>query len=388
MRNLLVVGEFSLALVLLIGAGLLVHSLLRLQAVDPGFRPDHLLVMRIDLHVGKTAVQQAAYFEQAVERVRAIPGVRSAAAIGRFLNEYTPQPVAIEGHPAVQAAQARQASDVTISGPYFETVGIPLKTGRLLSHLDGPRKPLVGIINETMARDYWPNENPLGKRFRFPDPDRTENPWITVVGVVGDMHRRGLERKMGPQVFRPENQDPDNEMDLLVRTASDASGLAATIRERVQAQDKTVAKFRIGNVEDQLDEQGAERRFNTTLIGLFSMVALFLSALGIYGLQHHSVVQRRQEIGVRIALGATSARVTTMILRQGMALSGVGVFIGMLGAFGLTRVVSRLLYGVTPTDPVSFALAPTILLALAAVACWIPARRAARRDPSLVLRED
>lgn len=385
-RSLLVIGEFSLALVLLTGAGLLMHSFLRLRMVDPGFHTDNLLTMRIDLHVGKTAAQQVAYFREAIERVRALPGVRSAAAIGRFLNSYGDEPVTIEGRPPTRSSGGFKAADDTISGPYFETVGIPLKTGRLFSDQDRGGFPPVAIINETMARNYWPNENPIGKRFSF--PERKSSPWFTVVGVAGDMHRQGIEKQVAPQVFRPHSQSPDNEMDILVRTAVDPLRIAAVVRSEIQSMDKTVAKFGITTVERQLGEQTAERRFDLSLIGLFSVIALMLSAVGIYGLMHYFVIQRAQEIGVRMALGARYGNVIFLVLRQGLALASIGALVGIIGAFALTKTLSSLLYGITPTDPVTFALAPALLIGVAALACWLPARRAARMDPLSALRQD
>jgi predicted permease len=385
-RNLLVVGEFSLALVLLTGAGLMVHSFLRLQSVDPGFRPDNLLSMRIDLHVGKTREQHVAYFREAMERVQALTGIRSAAAITSFLESDPEDVVEIEGRPAEPSGRGSKAADDTISGPYFQTAGIPLKKGRLFSDQDRRDSLPVAIINEVMARRFWSNEDPIGKRFRF--QDRNPSPWFTVVGVVGDMRRQGIEKDVAPQVFRPHTQSSANELDLLVRTTSDPLKIAEAARNEIQSIDKSVAKFGVATVQSQLGEQTAERRFQTSLIGLFSFIALFLSAIGIYGLMHHFVVQRTNEIGVRMALGARYANVLALVLRQGLALAGVGIVIGVIGAFGLTQMLASLLYGVTPTDPVTFAAAPAILLGVAAVACWIPARRAARIDPMLALRQE
>ncbi|MGA7414860.1 MAG: ABC transporter permease [Bryobacteraceae bacterium] len=385
-RDLLVVSEFALALVLLTGAGLLIHSYLRLRTLDPGFRPENLLSMRIDLHVGKNAAQRVAYFREAIERVQGLPGIQSAAAIGRFLNSYGAESIAIEGRPVSALKANFQAADDMIAGPYFETAGIPLLRGRMFSSRDTGDSTPVAIINETMARSYWPNEDPIGKRFKFTEQE--SSPWITVVGIAGDMHSHGLERQVVPQVFQPHSQSPDNEMDLLVRTASDPLTMASAVRGEIQSMDKTVAKFGVTTVEQQLGEETAGRRFNTSLLALFSSIALFLSAIGIYGLMHYSVVQRQHEIGVRMALGAPYGEVLAMVLRQGLMLAGIGVSIGTLAALGLTRMLAGLLYGITPTDPVTFAVAPAVLLGVAALACWLPARRAARIDPVLALRQE
>ncbi len=381
-RNMLVVGEFSIALVLLAGAGLMLRSFLALQNVDPGFHPENLLVMRIDLHVGRTAAQQIQYFRDALARVRTIPGVLSAGAISGFLWSDPEDTVQIEG----RAPQRPGPSDDLIAGAFFESAGIPLLKGRLFSDQDRAGSPAVAIINETMAKTYWPNEDAIGKQFRFPGGE--SSPWTTVVGISGDMHRQGLEKQVVPQVFRPDAQQSEDMLDVIVRTAGDPNALAATVRSEIQSVDKSVAKFKVTTVEDQLGQQTAERRFQTSLIGLFSLAALLLSAIGIYGLMHYFVVQRANEIGVRMALGARSLDVLALVLRQGMSLAAVGATLGILGAFALTRLLSGLLFGVTPTDPLTYAAAPAILLAVAALACWIPARRAAAIDPVRALRQD
>jgi predicted permease len=381
-RNALVIGEFSITLILLAGAGLLVHSFVKLQSVDPGFRSDKLLDMRIDLHVGKTVDQQIAYFRDAIERVDALPGVQSAAAITAFLQSDPEDAVEIPGRPLQRPGPCEDQ----IAGPYFETAGIPLRKGRLFTEQDRRGSPAVAIINEAMARAYWPGEDPIGKQFRFPRGNAS--PWISVVGVSGDMHRQGLEKQVAPQVFRPHAQVTDNMLELIVRTSADPQLIAQSVRSEIQSLDKSVARFDVTTVDQQLGDQTAERRFQTLLIGLFSLAAMLLSAIGIYGLMHYFVVQRSNEIGVRIALGARSANVLGLVLRQGLSLACIGILIGIAGALGLTQLLSSLLYGVTSTDPLTFATAPAVLLTVAALACWIPARRAARIDPVIALRQD
>jgi predicted permease len=381
-RNLLVVGEFSIALVLLAVAGLMLRSFMRLESVDPGFRPENLLVMRIDLHVGKTAAQQVAYFHDAMERVEALPGVRSAGAIEDFLRSDPEEMVIIEG----RAPQRPGPCEDAIAGRYFETAGIPLTRGRYFTDLDRRGSLQVAIANETMARTYWLGEDPIGKRFRFSNFE--SSPWITIVGVAGDMHRQGLEKPVAPQVFLPHAQATDDMMDVIVRTSADPQTMAAVVQDEIQSMDKSVAKFAVTTGEQQLGEQIVGRRLETSLIGLFSFVALLLSAIGIYGLMHYFVVQRTNEIGVRMALGARAGDVLAMVLRQGLIMAGVGIILGVIGALGLTRLLSTLLYGITPTDPLTFATAPAILLAVAAAASWIPARSATRIDPMIALRGD
>ena len=286
-----------------------------------------------------------------------------------------------------RAPQRPGPSDDLIAGAFFETAGIPLQKGRFFSDQDRAGSPAVAIINETMAKTYWPNEDAIGKQFRFPGGE--SSPWTTVVGVSGDMHRQGLEKQVVPQVFRPDAQQSEDMLDVIVRTVGRPEcAMAATVRSEIQSVDKSVAKFKVTTVEHQLGQQTAERRFQTSLIGLFSLAALLLSAIGIYGLMHYFVVQRANEIGVRMALGARSLDVLALVLRQGMSLAAVGATLGILGAFALTRLLSGLLFGVTPTDPLTYAAAPAILLAVAALACWIPARRAAAIDPVRALRQD
>ncbi len=382
LRDALVVGELTIALVLLASAGLLVRSFARLQSVDPGFRPEQLLVMRIDLHVGRSPEQEVAYFREAIDRVRALPGVRSAAAITDFLRSDPEDSVTIEGRPPQQPGPC----DDRIAGPYFETAGIPLEKGRYFSDEDRRDSPPVAIVNETMARTYWPGEDALGKRFRLPQ-DRS-GAWVTVVGVTGDMHRQGLEKQVAPQVFRPQAQGAENMLDVIVRTSGDPQPIARSVQSAVQSIDRNVARFEVVAVQHQLGEQTAQRRFQTSLVGLFSLCSLCLAAIGIYGLMHYFVAQRRNEIAVRMALGARYGHVLLLVLRQGLTLAGLGVVAGIAAAFGVTRLLSGLLYGVTAWDPLTFAMAPAILLGVATLACWIPARRATRIDPMLALREE
>jgi predicted permease len=378
--DLMVVGEFALACILLISATLLIRSFLLLRAVETGFQPDHLLTMRIDLHVGRTNDQQAAYFEQAIARAQAIPGVLSAAAISGFLRTDPEDSVQIEGRPLQHPGPCEDL----ISGSFFETAGIPLKRGRVFSAHDSRGTLPVAIVNEAMARTYWPGSDPVGKRFRF----RASDPWLTVVGVTGDMRRQGMDRQAAPQAFLPHRQGAEDMMDLIVRTHSEPAAMASVVRNQIQDFDKTVAKFKIATVTQELAEETGERRFDTFLVSSFAMAALLLSAVGIYGLLHHSVAQRTNEIGVRVALGARPAAVMSMVLRQGLMLAAVGAGLGLIGAFLVSRLLSKLLYEVAPTDPLTFGVSLVLLIVVAGVACYLPSRRAARIDPILALRQE
>jgi putative ABC transport system permease protein len=378
--DLLVVGEFTLALILVTSATLLIHSFLRLRAVELGFRPEHLLTMRVDLHVGKTNDQQAAYFEEAIGRARTIPGVRSAAAVSGFLRTDPEDSVQIEGRPLQYPGPCEDA----ISGPFFEAAGVPLRKGRVFSDQDRRGTLPVAIVNEAMARAYWPGADPIGKRFRF----RDSLPWLTVVGVAGDMRRQGIDRQIAPQVFLPHRQVSENMLDIIVRTSSEPAAMAAGIQKEIQAVDKTVAKFGIATVTRELGQEIGERRFDTFLVGSFAIAALFLAAIGIYGLLHHAVAQRTTEIGVRMALGASPAAVMALVLGKGLTLALIGAGLGLVGASLVSQLLSRLLYEVTPTDPLTFGVSVLTLIVVAAVACWLPSRRAARIDPILALRQD
>ncbi len=382
LRNLLVVGEFSLALILLAGAGLMITSFVRLLNVNPGFRPEKLLVMRVDLHVGRTAAQQVDYFREALDRVRNLPGVQSAAAIEAFLLSDPENAVQLEGRPPQQPGPAEDS----IEGPFFGAAGIPLLKGRDFSRADQRDSLPVAIVNQAAARAYWPNQDPIGKRFRF--PTTPPQPWLTVVGVTGDMHRQGLEHDVVPQVFLPLAQHTDDMMEILVRTSADPQALAPLVRSRIESIDKTVARFEITTAGVQLGSQTSERRFQTSLIALFSLLALLLSGVGIYGLMHYFVAQRTNEIGVRMALGARYGSVLALVLRQGLTLAATGALLGILGAFALTRLLASLLYNTAPADPLIFLSAPVVLLLVALLACWIPARHAARIDPVTALRQD
>ena len=379
-RDLLVAGEFALALILVSAAGLLIHSFLRLRAVDLGFKPDHLLVMRIDLHVGKSNAEQAAYFEEAIDRAASIPGVKSAGSISGFLRTDPEDSVEVEGHVPRQPGPCEDE----IAGSYFETAGIPLLKGRLFSGHDSKNSLPVAIINQAMAKAYWPGEDPVGKRFRFKAAEK----WLTVIGVTVNMRRQGIERAVAPQVFLPRRQGFEDMMDVIVRTSIEPVAIAGAIRGAVQAIDKTVARFSISTVDQQLDEQTAERQFDTFLIATFAFAAVFLSAIGIYGLLHQMVVQRRNELGVRLALGATRRGIATLVVREGLTLALMGSVAGLISALFLSRLLSKLLYGVTPTDPITFAGAVLVLLTVAAIACWIPSYRATRIDPMIVLRQE
>lgn len=382
-RKLLMVFQFALAIVLVFGASLLVRSLLQVRAVDPGFDPSNVLMSNLSVAAPE---RRQPFYQQVVEDVGAIPAVRAAGVVEDLFISGTPnRAVYTEGSASTAATPVPLRIDA-IAGEFFDAIGSPILAGRGFSSRDGAESAPVAIINEEMARRFWPGESPLGRRFRTGDQG-PEDPWIEVVGVVGDMYRQGPETPPIPQVFRPYSQAPSRNMVLLARTDGPVIGLGAEIRARVAAIDRTVPLYSITTVEEALDRFLLQRRFQTLLLGLFSGVALLLAAVGIYGLMQYAVSQRVREIGVRIALGGSSGQVMTLILRQALAIALPGLAAGIVCALMLSHALSALFFRVSVFDITNLALTVGILLLTTIAACYIPARRAARVDPMRALRQ-
>jgi len=388
-RNSLVVAELALAIVLLTGAGLLIRSLLRVLSVDPGFRPERILVMQIDFSQSKTDAQVATLYQQVIERVAALPGVKFVGAISEFFIQSNPSvTVTVEGQRATSSGQLVKHA---VSQDLFRAMGAELLRGRSFTSEDF--RPVrqegyrVVIINEAMARRLWPDSDPIGKRFKDGGPDSTD-PWLTVVGVVRDMRRQGLEREPILQTFVPHMPWSSRNQHLLVRAATDPATLTAPIQEVVRSIDKTLPLFGVTTAERYLSESVSSRRFQALLLSLFSAAALALALVGIYGLMNYAVTQRRREIGLRMALGAQPRDIFKLIVSQGMTLVFVGIAIGMAAALALTRLISSLLYGVNAADPITFAGVPLLLAVVALLAYYLPARRAMKVDPMIALRSD
>ena len=388
-RNLLVVSEIALSLVLLVGAGLLIRSFIRLQQFDLGFNPDNLATMRIQLPGSKyrEAAQVDAFYRQLLERIESVPGVQSVGAISALFLDDTPNSTnfSIEGRPVPTGADAIEVPFDSVSPGYFRTMGIQLQAGREFDQREVSGAPPVVIINETFARRFFPDEDPLGKRFVYggPGPD---NPWITIVGVVGDMRRTGFDRPVRPETFLPHSQAPSGVLTVVARTASNPENLSGTLRSEVWAVDKDQSVFDLKTMDQTLSEMSSQRRFNMLLLGVFAALALTLAAVGIYGVMSYSVAQRTHEIGIRMALGARGTDVLGMVVKRGMVLVAAGIGVGLIGAIGLTRLMSSLLYGISATDPLTFVVIPFVLAAVALGACFVPARRATRVDPMIALR--
>ena len=382
LRGSFVIIELALSAMLLCGAGLLIRSFLRVQAIDPGFRREHVLTMRVD--APGSAHQVAAFYQEVIARVAAVPGVEAAGVIEDVLQRRNPDyGITIEGR---TTPPAEPLSADAITPGCFRALGVQIVKGRLFADRDRGGIP-VAVVNETMARHVWPGEDPIGKRFRDADAPPTDS-WYTVIGVVTDMRRQGLEREPIGQIFWPHFERSAPTMDLVVRTAADPLRLATAVRHAVQTLDKHTPVFAISTLEQRVDASLSPRRFESVLLGLLSSIALALAAIGLYGLMHYSVAQRTREIGIRMALGAKGGDVVRMILRQGALVAAAGLGAGLAAALLVTRLLARLLFEVTPTDPVTFALVPAVTAVIALLACCVPARRAARIDPLVALREE
>jgi len=385
----LVVAEIALAVVLLSGAGLLIRSFLRVQTADRGFDSRNVLLLQLDLPRAYNSHEKlAAFFTQATERIRALPGVVAVGAISDFFIHRQPDyRIALEGQPPRQPDDLAPplTGDHVVPG-YFEAMRIPLLGGRLLRDSDlAPGAAPVVVINQEMARRFWPGEDPIGKRLKYGVDPRANNPWITVVGVVADMRRQRLDEAAIPYMFQA---GVIGQMDLAVRTAGDPEPLRNAIRAEMRALDPGVPPYGIVTVEQRLAETVALRRLQTLLLGALAGVALILSVIGAYGIIHRSVAARNQEIGIRMALGANAPAVLRMVLAGGLALATVGLGLGLLGSLALGRTISSFLYETNPLDPLIYAAVTILLLAVTTMACLAPARRAARVDPMAALRDE
>ncbi|HKP87944.1 MAG TPA: ABC transporter permease [Blastocatellia bacterium] len=389
-RSILVVLEVVFSLLVLICAGLLIRSFVRLQAFDLGFNPNNLLTMRVQLPGSKYREEKhlVDFYQRLIGRMEAVPGVESVGATSTIFLTDTPNSTnfTIEGRPVFTGAESIEVPLDAVTTHYFKTMGIPLLKGREFDDRDRIGSPLVGIINETFERRFFEGEDPIGKRYIYGQPDGDNPPWITIVGVVADVRRTGFDREVRAETFLPQNQQPDNTLTIVARTASNPASFANALRNQVWEIDKDQSVFNIKTMDETLSEMTSERRFNMLLFSLFAAVALILAAVGIYGVMSYAVTQRTHEIGIRIALGAEGADVLKLIVGQAMRLAFIGVAIGLVAAFFVMRLMSSLLYGVSATDPLTFALISLVLVAVALVACAIPASKATKVDPMIALR--
>jgi putative ABC transport system permease protein len=403
----LVIAEVALAVVLLVGGGLMLKSFVHLLRVDPGFQPHH--VLRLDFALPETKYseprQQVDFYNELISRINTLPGVESTGATTQTpLNPGDNWlPFTIEGRPDPPQGAQQQAAARTVSNDYFATMKIPLRKGRFFNNSDArvalplirwfPQQPFPEhfndpqplpaiIINETMARLYWPNEDPVGRRMRL-----LVSPWMTIVGVVGDVHHNGLNTPPNPEMYVSQLQEPSSSMAVMARTSGDPLQLAAAAREQVKTIDKDLP-VTITTMDQIFSNSVASQRFNTLLLGIFAAVALLLAMIGVFGVINYSVAQRTHEIGIRIALGAQRQDVFRMIVGQGLILALIGVALGAAGAVALTRLIEGLLYGVSPTDGPTFVIVALLMIVVAALACYLPARRATKVDPLVALRTE
>jgi len=384
--SLLVVAETALALMLLVGAGLLIRSFIQLQRVDPGFNPRNVLtaVVRLPQVVYPERNQIAPFYSQLLDRIKALPGAQSAAVTSSLplAGFDSDAGFVIEGRPAPQPNQQPVAWYSSVSPDYFRTMGMRLIAGREFTERDNENAPKVVIISEATARRHFPNENPLGKRIGNGRPDG----WIEIVGVTADVKHFGLSQDARVSMFFPDRQQPSRRMVVVARTAADPTSLISALRGAVSAMDKNLAVSNIITMEEITAQSIGQERFTLLLLGIFAALALLLSMAGIYGVMSYAVAQRTREIGVRMALGAEAGNVLRLVIGQGMLLALIGVGIGLAGSLALSRLMKTMLFGVSATDPLTFIGVGVLLALVALVACYVPARRASKVDPMIALR--
>ena len=388
LRSALVVAEIALSLMLLIGAGLMFRSFIALLNTPPGFNPEGVLTMVLNLPAAQYPgeAQRAAFYSELIQRVQRLPGVQSAAVVSHVPlgGSNASSSFLIEGAPEPKPGQGNDGRYRVCAPDYFQTMGIPLLKGRPFNDQDGAESKPVIIVNETLARRYWPNGDALGKRMRIEGP-LDKNPWREVVGIVQDV-KHELNLPVTPDYYLPHAQDSWGGMVFVARTTVDPASMSAAIRQQVVAIDKNQPVFDVKTMNEVRAISVAVYSFGSATMAIFALVALLLAAIGIYGVMAFAVTQRTQEIGIRMALGARTFDVLKLVLQNGMFLAALGTVIGLAGSFAINRFMSSLLFGVSPTDVLTFALVTTGLLLVALLACFLPARRATKVDPLVALR--
>jgi putative ABC transport system permease protein len=386
-RSIMVTAEVALALVLLVGSGLLTRSLIHLVSVNPGFDTHSLLTPRLSLsdRAYPKPEQRVAFLNQLLERVSALPGVRSAGASSGLptLGWGSLRGTDIEGQPEMPLGLRPDVPCEVVSADYFQTLGIPLMAGRGFNQQDRPTTVQVVIVNRAFVRQFFSGQNPVGKHVRSGAPT---GPWREIIGVVGNVRQLGPSHDESPAIYIPYQQEPTGEVNLVLRTASEPLALVAPVKAAVQAMDPAQPVYDIATMDQRLSESMSPQRFNALLVGAFALAALTLAGVGIYGVLAFSVARRTPEIGVRMALGARRAEVLTLVVGEGLRLCGLGVGLGLAASVPLTRLLRSVLFGVSPSDPVTLVAASAALILVAVMACYIPARRAVMVDPMVALR--
>jgi putative ABC transport system permease protein len=389
LRSMLVVAEIALSLVLLVGAGLMMRSFISLQNVDPGINPKDVLTFKVNLPGAKyrPAETRVAFFQRLLERVRALPSVLSAGSNSSLplAGDYWGRSLTVEGFPVLPVGQAPTVNHFVVSPSYFEAMGIRVLKGRDFDERDTKDSQKVTIIDERLARQYWPDSDPIGKRVRFGPPEDNE-PRHTIVGVVGEVWHERLDASTRKSVYLPFAQMPVGRSNLAIRTSGRPENLISAVRAQVKELDPDLPIIHVMPMTEVVSMSIWQPRLYTALFGVFAAVALILAMVGIYGVMSYAVSQRTREIGLRMALGAERKDVLKLVVGQGIALAAIGVGVGLVLALGLTRLMSSLLFGVGATDPITFAAVSVLLTGVALGACFVPARRAARVDPMVALR--
>jgi putative ABC transport system permease protein len=387
-RNGLLVAEVALSIVLLVGAILLLRSFGKLTSVDPGFRAEGVLTFRVSLPPSSYAQEhnRVTFYDHLLDRLEALPQVTAAGMVQSFpmRGDYVLS-FEIQGRPPARDGEGPNANHRSTSPGYFKALGIPLLRGRTFTKSDTDKAPMVAVVDEAFVARHFPDEDPIGRGI---DIGNGTDGFYEIVGVVGDVHHGGLDANPEPTMYVPYRQDVFSTMWIAARTDGDPVQLTQTVRQTVRDIDPSLPAYSISPLADIVSDSVAQRRFSMLLLGLFALIALFLAAVGLYGVVAYSVGQRTQEIGVRMAIGAGRGDVLRMVLGGGMKLALVGVALGIGVSLLATRAVASMLFEVTPFDPASYAATAALLLAIAALACYVPARRAMSVDPITALRQE
>jgi putative ABC transport system permease protein len=390
LRSGLVISEIAMTLILLVCAGLLIKTVLRITQVDKGFNSDNVLTMNIGLPAARYPKPENSiqFYQQITDRIAAIPGVKAAGitSVMPLTSNFDGRGLAVEDHPRPRGEELTVDLYVVTPG-YLKAMETPLLRGRPIADADRDQSDKVALINNTMARALWPEQDPVGRRIRFAGDDGTDaQAWRTIVGVVSDVSQYSLDQKPPMQIYLPHAQFPTSFNTVVVKTTGDPAAFTGAVKNEILAVDKDQAVFSIATLEELLSESILVRRFLMLLLTVFAAIALILAAIGIYGVMSFAVTQRTQEIGIRMALGAQTRDVLKLVLKNGLVLAIIGVVVGMVSAFALTRLMRSLLFGVTTTDAATFAVVPLGVIAVVLLACYLPARRAAKVDPLVALR--
>ncbi len=390
-RRLLVISELALSVMLLIAAGLLIRSFANLQSVPPGFNPQHVLTFELTMSGRKYSTAPAILntYHELWDRLNHLPGVTAAGGITALplSQAFAWTPITIEGRIPPAGEKFINADERLVGGNYFQTMEIPLRRGRLFNDEDTMKKPTVVVIDERMAQEFWPGQDPVGKRIHIVELG-PEDPWQTIIGVVGRVKHESLDSEPRIAFYTSQAQFPVRAVTGVVRSSTEPAALASAVQNAIRGVDPDLPIYSVQTMAARVDESLARRRFSVLLLTLFAGLALALAAIGIYGVMAYMVSQGTREIGIRMALGATPRNILNLVVRQAMTLALFGVVIGLSGAFALSRLLQNLLFSVRATDAATFAAVPLVLIVVAFVATYVPARRAARIDPMISLRCD